>query len=204
MRERIVYTQLSGCVSVIVPSRACYLACTNGGAKEPYRRQKWWIDRQIAQFVRGGIDEAVARDWVLAIAWGGLTSSEYFGLLRDKDMTKDGRGAELWDVAELPSDRWFRNAWRRSSNGGPIWIDLDAARDIQVERIEQAVHGWNERAKRDERCARLRGRLTNGPALIEFDLDSIGRKIVSARTAEEICAVWPPELPRPSYACWQQ
>jgi hypothetical protein len=36
---------------------------------------------------------------------------------------------ELIDPSELP-ERYYREAWRRSSNGGPVWVDDNAAQAV--------------------------------------------------------------------------
>lgn len=128
--------------------------------------------------------------------FGGLTTNEALGLIRDRDCAHRGTGIELWNVADVPSDRWFRDAWRRSHDGGPIWVDLDIARDIQRKRIKSAIEQWNKRAAEDEEAAFFAGRLTNGPAIIEFDRHRIRDSLWGAATPEAINRVWPDDLPR--------
>lgn len=151
------------------------------------------MDRQIANFVRGGAAESVARRWVAVMAFGGLTSAEYFGLLRDKDVPTDGASPELWGVEEISSDRWFRNAWRRSPNGGPIWIDLDAARACQMGHIMKAARRHN----RNEMTKPERGEMWghNGPEIIELEPQRWQRAVQAARSLEELRSIWPLDVP---------
>jgi hypothetical protein len=191
MNKRIVYTRPDGCVSIVIPSQRCYLACTGGGlsAAEPHRGTRAWMDRQVSNFAKGGTREDVARKWVEVMAFGGLTTAECFGLLRDKDVPGDGLSPELWDTDDISADRWFRDAWRRSPNGGPIWIDLDAARACQLGHIIAAVQHHNQA----EMTSPARGKLWghNGPELIEIEPQRWQRAVQAAQSLEEIRAVWP-------------
>jgi hypothetical protein len=66
--------------------------------------------------------------------FGGLTTAEAYGVMRDRFCAHLGRGCELWDTEDVPTDRTYRNAWRRSHNGGPIVIDEEKARAIDEAR----------------------------------------------------------------------
>ena len=46
-----------------------------------------------------------------------------------------GTGCELWDTADVPTDRRHRDAWRRSHNGGPIWLDQRKVVKIDERRM---------------------------------------------------------------------
>jgi hypothetical protein len=129
------------------------------------------------------------------MAFGGCTTAEALAIIRDRDCSHRGTGIEIWDVLDLPKDRWFRDAWRRLPAGGPISIDMVAARQIQAQRMAMAVEVWNRYARRgDEEASLLRP--TNGPATIELDRPKLRRMLLAARTPEQIKAVWPEELPR--------
>lgn len=130
---RIVYTRVDGGVSVCIPDPNCLRIMTGGGKGEPVRG---WCETQIERRIAEGRNPDGAARFVRAVAFGGLTTAEALAAIRDCDALHLGSGHELWTPDELP-DRWFRDAWRRSGNGGPIRIDLDAARPIQWRQLRQ-------------------------------------------------------------------
>jgi hypothetical protein len=174
----IVSTQSKGAVAITYPTRDAMAALTHGGAAEGYcgRSDR---DRRIADFVAGGIAESVAVRWVSAWLGGGLTDAEAYELVRDKDTKPDWTGMELWDCADVPSDRWFRSAWHRSQNGGPISINLGRAKALQLRRITDAVVKENERRSEE----------FDGP-LIEVDISTIRNLIARSRDEIELRSVW--------------
>ena len=204
--RRFVVTRTRGLVSIVCPSPRFKAVVTGGGTNwwlerhglvpEPWRDELWWWRRQVGNMTRGGIEEQVAWRMVYGLSRGGFGERLFYGVLSDYSCRLIGTGIELWDAAEVPADRWFRDAWRRGPKGGPIWIDLDAARDIQGHKLREAIHRFNAEALRDEELALLAGRPTNGPAVIDLDLRRFGRRVAAAGSADEIKAVWPAELPR--------
>lgn len=107
--------------------------------------QRWgipprgFLDRQIAEQAKHhDVGERVARQFIMALHEGGCTDAEAYAIMRDRFCAPLGTGCELWDTADVP-DRWFRNAWVRSHNGGPIDISLERAKPIQFERIKIAA-----------------------------------------------------------------
>lgn len=133
-RRFIVYTRPDGCVSVCAPSLTALRYMTHGGGR-------WngfdpgFLDRQIEAQSQYGVGERAARAFVRAMQYGGCTDAEAYGLMRDRFCAHLGTGCELWARDEIP-DRWFRNAWRRSPNGGPIRIDMHMARKLQFRHIQ--------------------------------------------------------------------
>jgi len=77
--------------------------------------------------------------------FGGLSNAEAYAVMRDRFCGHLGTGHELWEVDDLPTDRWFRDAWVRGHNGGPIDISLGKARGVQFHRIFDAVGQENSR-----------------------------------------------------------
>lgn len=206
MIERIVATRPDGGVNVVVPGQGCFVACTGAGL--PGRRSRAWRRRQVANFMKPGLDRrtgrptpGLARDlaerWVAAVAFGGLTAGDYFSLLGQKDAGAGARAIELLTLFDLPADRWFRNAWRRSPDGGAIFADLSAARGCHLQNLDELVRRWNAAELRRDDAARLAGRSTNGPALIDWPPER--RRLVAALAAagdwQSIRAVWPAGLP---------
>jgi hypothetical protein len=141
------------------------------------------IERMIASGVRADVAAAYARRMMV----GGSTTAEALEIIRDRDCEPHGTAIELWDIAEVPVDRWFRNAWRRSHNGGPIYIDLKLAMPIQFQRLRTFVARENKR--RDEA-------FEGWQPPLEVDWHAIRRKISWAQSVEELRTIWPGELPR--------
>ena len=115
---------------------------------------------------------------------GGCTTAQAFEIIRDRDCGHLGTGHELWSAADLP-DRWFRNAWRRSHNGGPISIDMDKAREIQFSRIRHAVKAEND--LRREQLRRF-----SKPVRVSFG--RLADRIHKADSPRELRRIWPQEL----------
>jgi hypothetical protein len=86
-----------------------------------------------------GEREALARRWVDAMADGGLTAGEAVRLIAERDRPADSLAMDIIDPGELP-ERYYRAAWRRSSNGGPVWIDDD----VRLAIDEAALWGTYE------------------------------------------------------------
>lgn len=182
MDKVIVYNRLSdGGVSVCTPSPWCISMMSSGGmwSGEP----RGYLDVLIERSIANGRDPDVSRRFVHAMHFGGLTTAEALAIIRDRDCAPFGTAMELWDSFDLP-DRWFRNAWRRSHNGGPISIDLGMARPIQLRHIRSAVAEENERRSSSGNGGR-------GAFQIEIDIPSIERQLLAAKTLAEIRSIWP-------------
>lgn len=168
MQRFIVYTRPDRGVDVCAPSLTCMGFMGNGGGRWndiiPHQ-PLGFLDRQIAEQAKHGVGERHARRFVMALHKGGCSSSEAYEIMRDRYCVHLGTGHELWDKEDFP-DRWFRDAWRRSHNGGPIYIDMGAARKTQLRRIRAFAgrHGlelrwpyWRQLARRAETPEALRG-----------------------------------------------
>jgi hypothetical protein len=81
-------------------------------------------------------------------------------------------------MEDVPRDRWFRDAWYRSHNGGPISVSLKLAKPIQIRKISFAIKEENER-----RQAELL-------APIEIDTDKLRHRVMSARDEQELRSIW--------------
>jgi hypothetical protein len=97
------------------------------------RDPKWRPDLKPAE------REALARRWAEARAYGGLTEAEAVRLIAERDRPAGSIAMELIDPGTLP-ERTYRAAWRRSSNGGPVWIDDD----VRLAIDEAALWGTYE------------------------------------------------------------
>jgi hypothetical protein len=144
--RRIVYTRHDGGVSICQPSPWCVEWLANGGfwAWRPQESLEALVESGVAQ----GRHEWAVRRFIRAMNDGGCTTAEAFAIIRDRDCGHLGTGFEVWDIADLP-DRWFRDAWVRSHNGGPINTDLGLARRIQFKRIKAALTHENKRRADD-------------------------------------------------------
>jgi hypothetical protein len=130
----IVYTRPDGGVNVFHPDPFCLRGMCHGGAPIP---RDVPMARHVENWISAGLSPDFARRWMRALWFGGCTEAEAFELIRQKDVPVDAGLPDVVDLAELP-DRWFRNAWTRSHNGGPIVIDLNRAREVQARRISAA------------------------------------------------------------------
>lgn len=189
----IVYTRPSdGGVSVCRPTQwAIDIMCNGGGLWDD--RPRGFMDEMVRRkscpILQKGrnISESTARRFVKAMQYGGCTTAEAYDIIREHDCTRGGDGIlhELMDWDELP-DRWFRDAWRRSSNGGPPSVDLEKAKPIQWQRIVDAVSRENKRRELD----------LFGPAPIRIRKAEYQTAIKHARDDEELRRIWVPSLPQ--------
>lgn len=138
-RERILATRPDGGVSITIPSEMGILYLMHGptGPWHPWFGEGWWFAiRQWRSQVKRGVPAKAAWVYAQTMLKGGVTRREAVEIIA----ARDSRGAaiEIVDVSEIPDDRTYRDAWRRSANGGPIWID-DAIKDrIEEERMWRA------------------------------------------------------------------
>lgn len=145
MRDRrIIYTRPDGGVSVCAPSLTAMAYMTGGGGRwDGFPRG--FLDRQIAEQAKYGVGEWAAARFVRAMQHGGLSTPEAYAVVRDRFCAHLGTGCELWDADEVPTDRSYRDAWRRSHNGGPIVIDQRIAMEIDERRAWQAYESAQDR-----------------------------------------------------------
>jgi hypothetical protein len=119
-----------------------------------------WIDRKVSE----GRNERDVHTFARAVQDGGCTTAEALAVMRDYDCLHLGSGFETISLDELP-DRWFRNAWVRSHNGGPICVNMRKAKRIHFSRIASSAkkHSvsiqsarWRERVRRSSSPEELR------------------------------------------------
>jgi hypothetical protein len=151
--KRLVYTRHDGGVSICAPSLTALAYMTGGGGRwdDIIRWDREFLDRQIAAQAKDSVGEWAAARFVRAMQFGGLTTAEAYGIVRDRFCAHLGTGCELWDVEDVPTGRRYRNAWRRSHNGGPIFLDGRAV--LKIDEVE----AWQayERIERENRqCQR--------------------------------------------------
>lgn len=181
--RRIVYTRHSdGGVDVCIPSAEIFRIMQFGGYWDD--RPRGFVQTQIERQIEGGIAPDHARRFAHAVAFGGCTEAEVYDIIRDRDCARHGTLHELIDASELP-DRWFRDAWRRSPNGGPVGVDLDKARNVQWKRLCFAVNEENKRRALD----------LFGLAPIKLPKLTYQNAIKHARDEDELRKVWIKGLP---------
>lgn len=193
MRRVIVSTRPDRAVTITAPTSEIMRILTHGGVPEAYFGRTLDRDWEIEKLVRDGRREIIAVRWIDAVIAGGLTDAEAHGLIAEKDVPSDHAGIDLWDHSDVPRDYWFRDAWRRSRNGGPIDIDFDVARRVQAQRAIGA---------REHRLSELRHQL-NVDLILSVDASAKRRQIVqlerddlfapmaAAMTVDELRASWP-------------
>lgn len=91
--------------------------------------ERWRRDRTPAE--RKGL----AAYWIDALIAGGLDERQAVWLIGEKDAPAFSVAHEIVHMSEIPSDRRHRSAWRRSTNGGPIWTDDGKAQDIDEAQL---------------------------------------------------------------------
>ncbi len=187
LNRAIVYNGFKGGVQVCHPSPQIFAIMSHGG---------WWdlaphgfVEAQIERQISSGIDPDHAARFARAVAFGGVTEAETWDIVKDRDCARHGDMHEVQRLDELP-DRWFRDAWSRSRNGGPIGVDLEKARPIQWRRLLDAVSQENKRREFD----------LFGPAPIRLRKLTYQNAIKHARDDEELRCIWPKSLPLPSLA----
>lgn len=179
MPKCIVSTRKDG-VTVTHPTPEIMSILTCGGAPKGYFGPELTIDGQIASMAARGIRESVAHKYIKHLFCGGLTDAEAYELIRDRDTDPEWTAKELWEPCDLPG-RWFRDAWSRSHNGGPITIDLNKARPIQFRRIKSAVERENKKRADD---------LHSFDALLDVDFLDVRKRISAARDEQELRLIW--------------
>lgn len=184
MRKRIVYTRHEdGGVSICCPALEIIQALSCGGYWSD--KPRGFAERQIESMIARGVSPDAARNYARAVVLGGCNTQEALAIIRDRDCAHLGRQIELFDIDEIPADRWFRNAWRRSHNGGPISISLPIAKRIQFAKIKSALNVENKRREGDLD-------LFDEPLALNWG--RIRDQIRGAQDEIELRRVWPAEL----------
>jgi len=137
-----------------------------------------WLEEQVKRSVAAGHNELAVRRYIRAMRNGGCSTAQAYAIIRDRDCGHLGTGFELWDRSDLPP-RSYRDAWRRSGNGGPIRVDMAAARKVQWRRIKSAIVHHN------------RQRLELGRSLFRPPWLDLSRGVRRADDPEALQRVWP-------------
>lgn len=117
-----------GSVSITMPTHeALYYMTGPGGYWNgyPFGFQAELVRRKTCPILQKGhpcTREAATR-FVKAMQWGGRSCEEAWDIIAQHDVARHGgKAVEVMHIVELPKDRRFRDFWRRSANGGPIYV----------------------------------------------------------------------------------
>jgi hypothetical protein len=186
MPKALVYTRHEGGVSVCFPTTEAMRTMTGrGGYWDGHPR--YFLDelvyRKTSPELQKGhhITEDAAWRFIRAMQYGGLSTGEAYEVFSEHDCSRFGHTIDLQDTDDLP-DRWFRDAWRRSRNGGPPVVDLEKARLIQLDKIKAAVTEFNK------------PRLALGRKPTVPNWWTIGKAIRHATDENELRRVWPQSI----------
>lgn len=175
--RQILYTRHDGGVNICTPAPDILAWLSNGG---------YWLGRdidleeQVRRSVDAGHREYAVRRYIRALEKGGCTTAEAYALIRDRDCGHLGTAFELVEYNALP-DRWFRDAWRRGHNGGPIEVDMPAARSIHFGRITRSI---------DQERTRRRHELSMWQNPVEVNLGALADRIEKAGCTAALKAIW--------------
>lgn len=143
-----------------------------------------------------------APNYIAKLMADGMTEVEAVDVVRAKDVPANAVDVEIIEVAAIPTDRWFRNAWTRAVGGGPIKIDMPKAREIQANKIQRARRDEIDRLRSEEDTARFVGRATNAnqhaanrTTLETMNFPAVAASIASAANPTALRAIWPIGLP---------
>lgn len=136
-REVILTTLPDGGVAITIPDEEGirYLTVGPTGTWHPWfgTSANFWIiqfNRKIAR----GVPAKAAYDFCDRMRRGGATRREALEIISAYVTWAFGTASEIVDISEIPDTRAHRAAWRRSTNGGPIWIDEEHAQRIDEAR----------------------------------------------------------------------
>lgn len=150
IRARILCSRPDKGVSIIVPSVRCVAVLETGWCAKrnrpyvPEERRAFEVEKLMhsPEWRRDASDEArfdLAERWIYGLCHGGFAADDAVRLIGEYSKHPDHFALEVVDVDDLPTNRTYREAWRRSHNGGPIWIDWDAVTRIE-ERLAWQVY----------------------------------------------------------------
>ena len=145
-RKHVVTTGPDGRVLITTPSLTAMAYMTCGGRRwddELQHEPPGFLERQIAEQAKNGVGEWAARRFVMAMQDGGCTVEEAYGFMLERFAAHLGTGHELWATQDIPTDWTYRKAWRRSHNGGPIWLDERKVVEIDEARAWAAYETFH-------------------------------------------------------------
>jgi hypothetical protein len=143
-----------------------------------------FVEVQVERQIRDGINPDHARRFAQAMAFGGCSESEVWEIIKDRDCARFGIHHEIVSTDDLP-DHWFRDAWARGHNGGPVFVDMVKAREVQWRKI---LHSVSE----ENKARRLS---LNSRPLVRISKTEYQKYISRAVDEDELKRVWPESVP---------
>lgn len=136
--------------------------------------------------------------------WRDETDDEVCARVAARDLPADALDPRIVDIADLPTDRTFRNAWRDHDRAaepvslGLVAVDMIAAREVQRDRIRAARAPKLEeldvayiRADESGRASEKAAITARKQALRDATADPA---IEAAKTPAALAMVWPAAL----------
>lgn len=174
----ILFTAHKKNICVTYPTREVFRGMQLGGYWSHFPHG--FMDVQIERKIKDGISPEHATRYAKALTFGGVSEAEAWGIIKDHDCARHGFNHDLIDTDELPDAYWW-DAWRRSDNGGPVYVDMMKAQVIQWHNIVVAVEEENKKRSRD----------LYGKKPIRLSKLTWQRAIANARDADELRRVMP-------------
>lgn len=132
-------------------------------------------------------------------ARGEDTEGAFISKLIKRHVPAGASNIKVVDASELPQDKTFRNAWKQ--NGSKIEVDMNAAREIQKQRIRQvrdpilaALDVEYIRAQEENNITKQQTIVTKKNELREAPSHS---DLAAAASPEELKVVFPAGLDNP-------
>lgn len=116
--KKIIYSQPDGTVAVVTPCEGARLATSvtlnDGTVMESDAKP-------VGEFMRRWPVDGATASWA-------ETEAEFVARITANDLPETATDVAIFDEADLPADRVFREAWRIS--GGAVTVHMPAAREI--------------------------------------------------------------------------
>jgi hypothetical protein len=199
----IISTTLQGSVNITAPAPAFMAAVTHGGFgripdPEPDPLLAASEARQIEGMIASGYDADFAARYVDALLRGGETDAGGLDLIRQRHLANDVNHRTM-ELAELPGDRIFRDAWRQDAESGAIYVDLVAAKLLFARRLVAAKAAAIANLGTEIEIRLLQGQADEEleaahRALKDIDLQGLAEAIARAGTPDGLKALWPSYL----------
>jgi len=181
--QAIIYTQQDGTLAIVVPYQGARLA-TQVTLQDVVigPREAQPVDRFMR---RWPVDGAIAK-------WA-ETEDEFVARIAKKDVPADAVGVQIIDASSIPSDRTFRNAWK--AGNGCIEHDMAKCREIHRNRMRDARKSLfavlDVEYMRADEAGNVAKKLAVAKKKQELRDVTADPRIESAKTPEELKAVWP-------------
>ena len=155
----------------------------------------------------GGVSIVVPSDWFMtrADAEGKPVFASEVGALASvqaKCVPPGATDIKIVEIATLPTDREFRNAWQQT--GGVISTNMAKARELHADKIAVAINSEVALLTVEQRRQKLRGNTAAANAaeadkasIEALDLAALATQIAAAANVAALRAIWPARVPRP-------